>query len=864
MNGRRWLVLGLLIPVLLGVGLTVSNKLAKLIFTDTDAVVINTAGEATFRTGTGRLSYFDVVAGVEKSVSVPAIELAQSTATTGVTNAATAQGTANTALANAATADGKAVAAQGDATTALGNAATAQSLAETHATRHQSGGADEVATATPGANAIPKTGVGGTLADGWIAQSSVTQHEGAIDLTALSGYVAAEHVPWLAGTAGTRPAFGTAGRYYYATDTGAVSRDTGLAWETLTAELACTDDSAANAAQSDATQAIADALAAATTANAACPKAGCTMTGLIATAGRSIGGTQVNAGNTPYPVLPGDEMIVGTGAAALIVNLEAAATAGLGRTLTIVNSATDTLTIDGSGAEPINGALTLVLPASEPAIATLYSGGAAGTWSAVISAAPWVAELSLLSDTGQALAVGGAGADRALGLPVMTTAQREALTEADGFLVWDTDLGAVYVFDNAAWEAVGGDTTGIATTTAESFTINSDAAGGSDQDPMLNLFGGEGAGAELIRTQILQDSSATRTYFVQSLSSRGDSVQDRHNIYRFGGSAASADADNLDTTIEICSHFPAQPAATMLCGSLVVDSGTLTLTPPASGSPVNFNFGSSGSFTQTMFSSNDVIYVMGNGDSTAEFFIKENDGTERMYTNGNGEFRSSCKDLEVNCFRVQEAGFDRFEFNGTANTWEMTATGGFLLNSATIAGEKTDYRAMLNLTTFVTGAGIWSESVDATDLNIEIARTPAATTDYIVIPVSLPTRSTTNKGIKPIGLKVKYVLGVADLDDVTFNLKRMTLPADGTDAFGNAATWGTTDAEYNTAHDTAAERGDKDAHASHTVLMTFASPSYAPAADDMLFVKITVDGDAAGLGTFELDTVELLYSATWD
>lgn len=37
-----------------------------------------------------------------------------------------------------------------------------------HATSHKHGGSDEVATATPGANAIPKAGAGSTLASGWI------------------------------------------------------------------------------------------------------------------------------------------------------------------------------------------------------------------------------------------------------------------------------------------------------------------------------------------------------------------------------------------------------------------------------------------------------------------------------------------------------------------------------------------------------------------------------------------------------------------------------------------------------------------------------------------------------------------------
>jgi hypothetical protein len=37
-----------------------------------------------------------------------------------------------------------------------------------HASTHQNGGADEIATAAPAANAIPKAGAGGTLAAGWI------------------------------------------------------------------------------------------------------------------------------------------------------------------------------------------------------------------------------------------------------------------------------------------------------------------------------------------------------------------------------------------------------------------------------------------------------------------------------------------------------------------------------------------------------------------------------------------------------------------------------------------------------------------------------------------------------------------------
>lgn len=55
-----------------------------------------------------------------------------------------------------------------------------------HASSHQHGGADEVATATPSANAIPKAGAGSTLADGWL--SSAISRITSIALTAPSQF----------------------------------------------------------------------------------------------------------------------------------------------------------------------------------------------------------------------------------------------------------------------------------------------------------------------------------------------------------------------------------------------------------------------------------------------------------------------------------------------------------------------------------------------------------------------------------------------------------------------------------------------------------------------------------------------------
>jgi hypothetical protein len=60
--------------------------------------------------------------------------------------------------------------------------------------------------------------------------------------------------------------------------------------------------------------------------------------------------------------------VVFTGASASTLNLPAVATAPLGAGWTVINSGTAALTIDPSGAELLNGAATLVLPAGDSAM----------------------------------------------------------------------------------------------------------------------------------------------------------------------------------------------------------------------------------------------------------------------------------------------------------------------------------------------------------------------------------------------------------------------------------------------------------------------------------------------------------------
>ncbi len=58
-----------------------------------------------------------------------------------------------------------------------------------HSTQHKNGGVDEIATATPAANAIPKAGSGGTLAAGWIPNPSATTLGGVQSAAAQAGKV---------------------------------------------------------------------------------------------------------------------------------------------------------------------------------------------------------------------------------------------------------------------------------------------------------------------------------------------------------------------------------------------------------------------------------------------------------------------------------------------------------------------------------------------------------------------------------------------------------------------------------------------------------------------------------------------------
>lgn len=70
-----------------------------------------------------------------------------------------------------------------------------------HASNHQNGGSDEVATATAGANAIPKAGAGGTLANSWTTATDTNTASTIVARDASGNFSAGTITASLTGTA---------------------------------------------------------------------------------------------------------------------------------------------------------------------------------------------------------------------------------------------------------------------------------------------------------------------------------------------------------------------------------------------------------------------------------------------------------------------------------------------------------------------------------------------------------------------------------------------------------------------------------------------------------------------------------------
>jgi len=153
-------------------------------------------------------------------------------------------------------------------------------------------------------------------------------------------------------------------------------------------------------------------------------------------------------------------------------------------------------------------------------------------------------------------------------------------------------------------------------------------------------------------------------------------------------------------------------------------------------------------------------------------------------------------------------------------------------------------------------SGAWTESYDDVANIFRLRRTANAGVTEVVFCAPMEGRSRANDGtshgLRLTAVEVNYEVSTADLEDVTVTPYLYTPPANGA-AAAAAAVVGTYDAD----HDTAAERGLDTANPElHTLLFTLTTPDYFDA-DEGLYVRIAVDGDAGAAGLFDIRSLVL-------
>ena len=154
-------------------------------------------------------------------------------------------------------------------------------------------------------------------------------------------------------------------------------------------------------------------------------------------------------------------------------------------------------------------------------------------------------------------------------------------------------------------------------------------------------------------------------------------------------------------------------------------------------------------------------------------------------------------------------------------------------------------------------SGTWTPGVDAVGVP-QLARAAAAADEVAVIPVEAPSPfhyqgggesgKVSAIGLKPMSLVVQYEVDTADADDVKFLLQKKSLGANGA-AATLATLAGDVDADYDAAHNTAAERGlDTAAPELHTAEITIPTTEQALLLEGEQ-LQVRVEADAAGAGT---------------
>lgn len=147
-------------------------------------------------------------------------------------------------------------------------------------------------------------------------------------------------------------------------------------------------------------------------------------------------------------------------------------------------------------------------------------------------------------------------------------------------------------------------------------------------------------------------------------------------------------------------------------------------------------------------------------------------------------------------------------------------------------------------------SGTWTPITGTTGLPTLTRTSANNTTQYYVIDFRNLYDKLTGRGFYFTSYKVCYTIDAADSgDDVQFWLSSRTLPADNASGVPTTRA-GATDANYDSDHDTAAERVlDTGAPQKHTATITVPTASRRFIADDEIYsivIKVIEANDAAG------------------
>jgi len=176
-----------------------------------------------------------------------------------------------------------------------------------------------------------------------------------------------------------------------------------------------------------------------------------------------------------------------------------------------------------------------------------------------------------------------------------------------------------------------------------------------------------------------------------------------------------------------------------------------------------------------------------------------------------------------------------------------------------VLADNTDGEICVQFDQGVADAGTWTPTGSDGGLK-SLTRTAANAVESFWAEIPIANRTTALRGIMPTGITANYAVDTADLDDVRFELWKVTQGADGA-ARTAAVLFGEDNADYDTDHNTPAERGDDSAGPElHRVTVTDAgTPAYMGASETLL-LRIYCDGDAGAAGVLEVTSVVMRFT----